>query len=310
MNSKKYSIIVDQIQSEQSSRFVGKRNRNIIITLDENENINVLNSHAWMTLGQIKQLMKIDNLVNMDTRTVLSCIPFSTCGVSYDVAEPFFKNKALCRSIFNDDEVDLSTDLFRCLNNNKMFCDKKFEYIPLKEMSRWVFSKNEIYKQESYSYKVIFCDISIEGREVKRWSQPLFAATGIATFALITRVKNSKLEFLIRLKREIGCFDVVEFGPSIQRESGKIEKPDFVENFCESVIGDCQRVRMDVLLSEEGGRFYKEQNRNLLIEIEPSELQNLPEDYFWVDYKTINFMCQFNNVINIQLRNLLSLWEA
>ena len=35
MNADKYEIIVDQIQSEQSSRFYKKRNRNIIIKIDE-----------------------------------------------------------------------------------------------------------------------------------------------------------------------------------------------------------------------------------------------------------------------------------
>lgn len=75
VNADKYRIVVDQIQSEQSSRFLAKRNRNIIIEIDED--IELLPSHEWMTLKQIKELMRYDNLVNMDTRTVLSCLPFS-----------------------------------------------------------------------------------------------------------------------------------------------------------------------------------------------------------------------------------------
>ena len=51
-NKHKYEIIVDQIQSEQSSRFLGKRNRNIIIVVDDD--IEVLESHKWMTLGQMR----------------------------------------------------------------------------------------------------------------------------------------------------------------------------------------------------------------------------------------------------------------
>ena len=77
INASKYKIVVDQIQSEQSSRFLRKRNRNIIIELSDDDDIEVLSSHDWMTLEQIKELMRYDNLVNMDTRTVLSCIPFS-----------------------------------------------------------------------------------------------------------------------------------------------------------------------------------------------------------------------------------------
>ena len=48
-------ILVDQIQSEQSSRFQGKRNRNVIIRTEED--VQELPSHRWMTLGQIRECM-------------------------------------------------------------------------------------------------------------------------------------------------------------------------------------------------------------------------------------------------------------
>jgi len=64
-----------------------------------------------------------------------------------------------------------------------------------------------------------------------------------------------------------------------------------------------------VLLSEEGGRFYHEQNQNVIIEIEKEEAGELSEGYFWVDYATLNQMVQINNCLNIQLRNLLSLLD-
>ena len=66
LNAEKYRIVVDQIQSEQSSRFLCKRNRNIVVELPEDEEVEVLPSHDWMTLAEIKALMRHDNLVNMD----------------------------------------------------------------------------------------------------------------------------------------------------------------------------------------------------------------------------------------------------
>ena len=63
----------------------------------------------------------------------------------------------------------------------------------------------------------------------------------------------------------------------------------------------------DIILSEEGGRFYHEQNRNLIIEIIPDEISELPEGFYWMDFATISNMIQFNNCINIQLRNLMAL---
>ena len=67
-------VLVDQLQSEQGARFLKKRNRNIIIEVYED--IPVYDNFCWLTLGQIKEFIKYDNIVNMDTRTVISCIQF------------------------------------------------------------------------------------------------------------------------------------------------------------------------------------------------------------------------------------------
>ena len=75
VNAKPENIILDQLQSEQGARFLRKRNRNIIIKVDED--VPVLEDFRWMTLGQIKELMHEDNIVNMDTRTVLSGLKIS-----------------------------------------------------------------------------------------------------------------------------------------------------------------------------------------------------------------------------------------
>ena len=74
--SKKVEILLDQLQSEQGARFLKKRNRNIIIQIDED--IDVPDNFVWLTLGQIKGLIQHNNIVNMDTRTVISGIPYGT----------------------------------------------------------------------------------------------------------------------------------------------------------------------------------------------------------------------------------------
>ena len=62
------------------------------------------------------------------------------------------------------------------------------------------------------------------------------------------------------------------------------------------------------LFSEEGGRFYQEQNRNVIMQVEKTDLPELlPDGYFWADFQTLNVLIQFNNCLNIQLRNLLSI---
>jgi dTDP-4-dehydro-6-deoxy-alpha-D-glucopyranose 2,3-dehydratase len=73
LNIKKHRVIVDQLQSEQGARFYKKRNRNIIIEVDDKEQIELFDNFIWLTLGQIKLLLNIPNIINMDTRTILSC---------------------------------------------------------------------------------------------------------------------------------------------------------------------------------------------------------------------------------------------
>ncbi len=311
VNADKYEIIVDQIQSEQSSRFYQKRNRNMILLF--HEDVPILPNFMWMTLGQIKELMKEDNLVNMDTRTVLSCIPFSKLRATENELrklEKKFTNKALFRSLFYGDEKNQFPSIYYYINNQKMYYKKTTELVPLKELEHWQFKENEFVCLKPYPFKVIFCDIDIEGREVKHWRQPLMEANGIATFGLLCCVKDGILKFVVKATKEMGCFDKIELGPTIQDETILEKKTDMIRKFFYEQLENKDQVLFDHLLSEEGGRFYHEQNRNILLMVAYEKLPPLPGNYFLVDFRTLNEMVQINNTLNIQLRNLLSLWEA
>ncbi len=310
IHDSKYEIIVDQIQSEQAGRFLKKRNRNIIIFVPYGD-IEILPSHIWMTLGQIKQLMRYDNLVNMDTRTVLSCIPFGFYSDSKKCLQKYFSNQFLYNSLFNDDVPDI-VKAYKKINDFKMFHHSYSECKSLYDLKNWKLTDKEIICRDKANFKVIFCDIEIEGREVKSWSQPLFEAIGNALFVLFVAKFDNKYKFLVKLSHEIGTFDDVELGPTIQNEfidNDKMPSNQIEEIYIEH-IKNRDRVLYDVFLSEEGGRFYQEQNRNVIIEIDCHELNDLDSNYIWLDFKTLNILEQSNNVLNIQLRNLLSLWEV
>ena len=70
-------MMVDQLQSEQGARFLKKRNRNMIVRVADDERVPLLDDFCWLTLGQLSQLLQRDNIVNMDTRTVLSSVRFA-----------------------------------------------------------------------------------------------------------------------------------------------------------------------------------------------------------------------------------------
>jgi len=312
ISANKYEVIVDQIQSEQSSRFYKKRNRNIIIRVDED--IPVLPSHHWVTLGQIKRLMREKNLVNMDTRTVLSCIPFAKLQLSQmemlELSDRFTDKPLFC-SAFVGGKGNALPSVYQHINNRKMFVEQNKGLIPLHELEDWETRGGEFICKHPYPFKVVFCDITIEGREVKRWTQPLFEAVGSATFGLICCEDGGVLQFLVKAMSEVGCFDVLELGPTVQREAVALsQEEDEISRFFFQQVSLGKNVVYDQLLSEEGGRFYHEQNRNILLRVSREELPELSEGYFLLDYRTLNELVQVNNTLNIQLRNLLSLLEA
>ena len=169
-------------------------------------------------------------------------------------------------------------------------------------------TEKEIECKTPYDFKVIYCRIEIEDREVKYWEQPLIQALGRAVFGVFTCVDEGIRKFLVRVRHEIGCFDGVELAPVVQMEpSNPRNRLDSIESLFFEKMEKGVGITTDVVLSEEGGRFYHEENRNVIIEIEKNEIETLPEGVFWLDYATISEMIQFNNNVNIQLRNLISL---
>ena len=307
--SARYEVIYDQIQSEQATRFLNKRNRNMIMIV--NDDIEIYPQFKWMTLGQLKSLMSVDNLVNMDTRTVISGIPLITQKLDDDEkqnAEKLFQDKALFRSIFCSDPQESLPSIYQRLNNYKMFRNVSIATVPLSQLVDWKVDEYGITCKKQADFMVRYYNIEISGREVQKWSQPLFKAIGMATFGLLTRIDHGKRQYLVRIKPEIGSFDKAEIGPSIQWEpSHYLYNDNEVDKVFRKKYETGKNVLTDVVLSEEGGRFYHEQNRNVILEIDHDDLQDLPDDYIWTDYATLNFLVQVNNCLNIQLRNLLSL---
>ena len=307
--SSEHQVLYDQIQSEQASRFYHKRNRNMIMYVDED--IEIYPNFRWMTLGQIKELMKIDNLVNMDTRTVLSGLPFTGAVEDSNSRKEIaaaFSDPALCASIFSDDPQSGLPPLYRQLNDYKMFRDVRVETVPLNQLDDWKVDNYGITSRKEADFMVRYYDIEIDGREVQKWQQPLFKAIGMATFGLLSRVHEGKREYLVKIKPEIGSFDFAEIGPSIQWEPTHDHDDDNeVDELFRAKYQRKEGIMTDVILSEEGGRFYHEQNRNVIIYIDENELTEVPDGYVWTDYAALGYMVQINNCLNIQLRNLMSL---
>ena len=73
----------------------------------------------------------------------------------------------------------------------------------------------------------------------------------------------------------------------------------FTFNFADMII-------YKAMQSEEGGRFYREQNLNMIIEVGDDFSENVPENFCWITLNQLYTFIKFNNYLNIQARSLLA----
>ena len=299
-------IVLDQLQSEQGARFFRKRNRNIIIRVDEE--IDIGEDFRWLTLGQIKQLMACDNTVNMDTRTVLSGLRFpadgDTCrGLALtDVGHALFASE---RQI--DGQMTIDGVLHR-VSELKSRYELIVDKIPLKDVTDWNVSDREIVRGDRRFFRVLGVNVTIANREVSTWCQPIVQPMQEGLCVLFAQKRGGVLHFLMQAKVECGNFDVVEFAPTIQCLTGDFRKvatpPPFVRQFVDGAVKG--RVLFDTKQSEEGGRFYHEQNRNVIMLLDEDFGIDVPENFLWLTLGQIKEFLRFNNYLNIQVRSLIA----
>jgi len=308
-NVLKENVLLDQLQSEQGSRFLKKRNRNIIILVEED--FEVFENFKWVTLGDIKELMHYDNVVNMDTRTVVSGIEFGDLDadvinfISDSIIKnnrPNFLKSTLSTSSFlsNSNIISLITDL---KSNSTLDVEK----IKLNETKNWVVSKDEITHSENKFFKIIGVEVQIGNREVVSWHQPMVEPMSEGICAFVCREINGVIHFAVQAKLECGNHDLIELAPTVQTLTGDPKTLDKTKvPFLDYVLNiEKEKVVLDSLQSEEGGRFYREQNRNLIIVDNDLDLE-LPENFEWMTLNQLNKFIRFNNYLNIQSRSLIA----
>ena len=306
VNAKPHQILLDQLQSEQGARFLRKRNRNIIIKVEED--VELLPDFRWMTLGQIKALMSYDNMVNMDTRTVISGIDLSkylTPLVDISVMSEW--GRSLIKSMQEQMGYYTMDELISWLSRQKAKYSLSVTSKPLKEVRDWKIREYEISRDDGEFFRVIGAKVTISNREVSSWCQPLVQPQQQGRCAFIIKNIGSIPHFLVQAKLECGNFDVMELAPTVQCLTGRYDSETNSQPFVSYVLNAPKNeIVFDTLQSEEGGRFYHEQNRNMLIKVSDDFPLETPDNYRWMTLNQLFSFLKFNNFLNIQARSLLS----
>lgn len=309
LDASEENILYDQLLSEEGTRFLKKRNRNMIIFVKEE--IKVKDNYKWMTLKQIKCLMQFDNTVNRCARSVISLIRYD-----FDLENSNLKS-IIYKKIFDKSSIFLNSlsGLYKAKNSIEYITQyikiykaknmQKIKKIALHEMGNWETKADEIIPHNKEEFKIIGVSANISIREVKEWDQPMIQPRRNAIFGVICKFFENNLHFLVKVEGELGTFDGVELSPTVKvyKFDDELNNPYF-----EYLIKAKEKYKLiDSLQSEEGGRFFKEQNRNLIVLADENFSEEVHPGYIWIDLYQLSFFNQFNNMLNIHLRNFLAL---
>ena len=248
-------------------------------------------------------------MVNMDTRTVLSGLNIADfTSMADDMSLMGNRGKDYLLSSTTNHSLYTINNHLSWLANLKAKYDLKVSPFPIKNMKDWDLNDRDISRPDGKFFKIIGVNVTIENREVASWCQPLVQPMQEGICAYIIKKINGVYHFLVQAKLECGNFDVLELAPTLQCLTGAIpENKELRPAFYDYIMNvHPKQIIYDVKQSEEGGRFYHEQNRNMIVEVGDDFSTEVPERYTWMTLEQIYQFLRFNNYLNIQSRSLIA----
>jgi oxidase EvaA len=295
-------VISSQLQSETGTRFYRKFNRNILLDIDHD--IDVLPGFRWLTLYDIQALMAQDDLVNMDSRSVISNIACAETDEGCERATAF-QRSATC----GPDMAHRSLpDLRQWLHSMRARYAIDTRPIALNAVRDWVRDDAGIRHATTNYFEIVGVRVEAGEREVPQWCQPLLKHEGLGLAGFLCAEINGVLHFLLQAKPEPGIVGSVELGPTVslfdyqRRAAYGVELP-YLHHFLHPAD--------DVILhssiqSEEGGRFWALRNHFLVIKVPAADAIHREDNFEWLTLAQLQQLSQGESLVNSEARTLLA----
>ncbi|MDA0632763.1 NDP-hexose 2,3-dehydratase family protein [Nonomuraea sp. MCN248] len=308
-DSARHRVLADVLQSEQGAWFYQKCNRNMIVEVDGD--VPVGENFRWLTFGQLNRLFGVQNLINMDARTVLSCLPFTGFDRHplSDAAEDDFR-LALARSCSSaEGSLHPMPEILSWITGIRAQSEVTTRVVPLAGLPAWHRADGRISHESGLFFDVIGVDVAAGSREVTGWSQPMIEPIGDGVVAFVVRRIGGVLHALVHARVEPGYVNVVELAPTVQCTPGNLRalpaaaRPRYLDTVLDA---PAEQVRYAVALSEEGGRFYRAVNTYLVVEADVED----DADYRWMPLHQLADLLKHSNYLNVQARSLVACLQS
>ena len=306
-------------QIEQTTRFLGKKNINAVRLLASDSfegsvepSMQPSDDFRWCTLRDIKELYLKNNLVNMNARSILACLPPLNSREPIDARELLAGNPAaasllerLYASLRTDgDTRSTAPDIAETmLWFHEMRERLQVETAPrsLDKLEGWTLDEDSIHGDY---FSVIAVRVQAR-REVSDWDQPLVAQPENGLAVLVGKTVEGRPSFLLQAKCDAGGDPAVHLAPTVSCSVPSMRRrTSWAPAFLDTVMDRPETAFVfDTTLSEEGGRFQHCRNDYKILWDEHFPEKDIPENYRWVSYPSM-FELVRHAYLNIEARSL------
>lgn len=304
----------DSLQTEQGSRFLDKRNRNVMIEVRDSDAFES-EELAWCPIDSLLPLLGRDYMINTDARSVLASTPWEVLhndGLPFDQWRTKGGWEELLFHSFDSptrDEINAKTNH---IASRLAHLRKTHHFIRIQrrldDMPAWTLDEFGVHSVLPGGLDVLQYSVRTTQREVSAWDQPLMSS-GPGSIALVAQVREGLLQFAFVARPEIGCYYGVELGPTLQsNDAHGMFTPEFgrLEAELAAAVQDCRRI-LSTQHSDEGGRFYQAKATYEIIEV-PEEIElPLEDSHVWLNAKEIDILSTKPGIFSNEARSAISM---
>ena len=195
----------------------------------------------------------------------------------------------------------ISKNISKWLSNQRKKQLLTVEKIDLSKLSKWVYSKKEIYHKSKNFFKIAGLRIHSNFYNKKNWDQPIIVQNEIGILGIIKNVNTNK--YLLQAKVEPGNINKIQISPTVQatrsnylRIHGGKTIP-FLKYFK-------RKNRNFSLQTEQAFRYYNKKNSNIITYV--SKKIDLDEKFRWFSKIEIFNLLKEKNLINMDTLSVFS----
>ena len=202
------------------------------------------------------------------------------------------------------------TDLIDWLERQRRDVPFSAQLIPLRDVANWRQDHNGNIRSaigQFFGVEGVRVSAAPGSSEMSGWDQPILTQSECGVLALLCRETPRRgVEFLLQAKFEAGNIGYLQFCPTIQStwESIRGKRAPFAECLDSSAN---LRVVYKSKHNEEGSRFWRKSNENMVLFVEDTSRLTINESsHRWASLSQIKQMILLDNVVGSYLRTVVA----